>query len=298
MSESKKNVKTDRKISSTTSGFRAYGTLEEILLLMKDSGFTAYDCGMFNGEEAWRRLIESDNYLENARALRAYADSIGLPCNQTHAPFPSARIGDEKYNKEQFPLLIRAIKSSGALGSKVCVVHPCNDYSPEENAEKVFLPLAPYAGEAGVKIGVENMWNWNAKKNIFAPAACSSADNYVKHMSLLPVDVFVANLDIGHAELRAMNTSAADMIRALGGYFQSMHLHDVNFYEDSHSLPFAQKIDFEPIIQAMKETGYAGDITLESDAFAAKFPKETLPAAARLMAAVAAYFKNRLDEKN
>lgn len=175
------------------------------------------------------------------------------------------------------------------------MVHPCNDYTPEENAEKIFLPLAPYAREAGVKIGVENMWNWNAKKNIFAPAACSSPENFVKHMSLLPKDVFVANLDIGHAELRAMNTSAAEMIRALGGYLQSIHLHDVNYYEDSHSLPFAEKIDYEPIIGAMKETGYAGDITLESGAFIGKFPKEVIPAAARLAAAVAAYFKRRLD---
>ena len=293
-----KTLKNQRKISSTTQGFGAYGTLEEILALMKESGFTAYDCGMFNGAEAWRRLIESDNYLENARALRAYADSIGLPCNQTHAPFPSARKGDEKYNEAQFPLLIRAIKVSGILGAKVCVIHPCNDYTPEENAEKVYLPLAPYAREAGVKIGVENMWNWNVPKNIFAPAACSSPENYLKHMSLLPKDVFVANLDIGHAELRAMNTSAPEMIRALGGYFQSIHLHDVNFYEDSHSLPFTQKIDFEPVIRAMKETGYSGDITLEADAFARKFPKELLPAAARLMAETAAYFKNQLDEKN
>ncbi|MGN1052054.1 MAG: sugar phosphate isomerase/epimerase family protein [Candidatus Scatosoma sp.] len=288
----------ERKISSTTEGFRAYGTLEEILALMKESGFTAYDCGMFNGEEAWRRLIESENCLENARALRAYADSINFACNQTHAPFPSARKGDGKFNEAQFPALVRAIKVSGILGAKVCVIHPCNDYTPEENAEKVYLPLAPYAREAGVKIGVENMWNWDVKKNIFAPAACSSPENYVKHMSLLPEDVFVANLDIGHAELRAMNTSAPEMIRALGGYFQSMHLHDVNFYEDSHSLPFVQKTDFEPVIQAMRETGYAGDITLESGAFIGKFPKEVIPAAARLMAAVAAYFKKRLDEKN
>ncbi|MGN1062690.1 MAG: sugar phosphate isomerase/epimerase family protein, partial [Candidatus Scatosoma sp.] len=187
----------ERKISSTTQGFRAYGTLEEILALMKESGFTAYDCGMFNGEEAWRRLIESENYLENARALRAYADSINLACNQTHAPFPSAKKGDETYNRKQFPALVRAIRVSGVLGAKVCVVHPCNDYTPEENAENVYLPLAPYAREAGVKIGVENMWNWNGKKNIFAPAACSSPEDYVKHMSLLPEDVFAANLDIG-----------------------------------------------------------------------------------------------------
>lgn len=286
----------ERKISTQTDGFEKYGTLEEILKLLKDGGFTAYDCTMCDNGKAAERFIADDNYLENARAFRSYADSISLPCNQAHAPFPSAIKGNEQYNKEAFEKNVRAIEVAGILGAAVCVVHPCNDYTPEENAEKVYLPLAPYARKAGVKIGVENMWNWNAPKNIFAPAACSSPENFVAHMKLLPTDVFVANLDIGHAELRAMNTSAPEMVRALGGYFQSMHLHDVNFYEDSHTLPFTERIDYEPVIAAMKEVGYKGDVTLEAGIFPRKFPKEILPEAVRLMAATARYFKNRLDE--
>lgn len=287
----------ERMISTQTGGFEKYGTLEEILKLLKDCGFTAYDCTMCDSGKEAERFIEDDNYLENARRFRAYADSIALPCNQSHAPFPSARPGNEEYNKSVFPKLVRAIEVSGILGAKVCVVHPCNDYSPEENAEKVYLPLAPYARKAGVKIGVENMWNWNTPKNIFAPAACSSPENFVAHMKLLPKDVFCANLDIGHAELRAMNTSAPEMVRALGGYFQSMHLHDVNFYEDSHTLPFTEKVDFEAVIAAMKEIGYRGDVTLESGNFPRKFPREIFPEAVRLMAATARYFKNRLDDR-
>lgn len=286
----------ERMVSTQTGGLWKYGSLKEVLSLLKESGFTAYDCTMCDNRTEAELLIESENYLENARELRAYADSISLPCNQTHAPFPSAIRNNEKYNEEIFPKLIRAIEVSGILGAKVCVVHPCNDYTPEENAAKVYLPLAPYAKKAGVKIGVENMWNWNNAKNIFAPAACSSPENYLAHMKLLPPDAFVANLDIGHAELRAMNTSAPEMIRALGGYFQSMHLHDVNFYEDSHTLPFTEKIDYEAVIAAMKEIGYKGDVTLESGNFAAKFPKELMPAAVKLMADVATYFKKRLDE--
>ena len=93
-----------------------------------------------------------------------------------------------------------------------------------------------------------------------------------------------------------MNTSAPEMVRALGGYFQAMHLHDVNFCEDSHTLPFTQKVDFEAVIAAMKEIGYRGDVTLESGNFPRKFPREIFPEAVRLMAATARYFKNRLDE--
>lgn len=285
----------ERKISSTTGSYEKYGSIEDAVRLFKESGFTAYDCSLVR-PSAKGRLIDSDDYIEQARALRAYADKIGLPCNQTHAPFPSAVRGEEKYNEEIFPKLVRAIEVSGILGAKVCVIHPCNDYTPEENAEKVYLPLAPYARKAGVKIGVENMWNWNTPKNVFAPAACSSPENYVKHLSLLPKDVFVANLDIGHAELRAMNTSAAKMILALGGDFRAIHLHDVDFYRDMHTLPFIADIDYEPVIAAMKEVNYAGDITLESDRFIERMPLELYPEATKFMAAVAKYFKDRLDK--
>ena len=45
----------ERMISTQTGGFEKYGTLEEILKLLKDSGFTAYDCTMCdNGKEAER----------------------------------------------------------------------------------------------------------------------------------------------------------------------------------------------------------------------------------------------------
>lgn len=282
-----------RKISTTTEGFYSYGTLEEIVLLLKNSGFTAYDCSMVNGK-GYNDLIASENYADRARALRVYSDEIDFPCNQTHAPFPSARVGDEKYNAEISGKLIRALEVSGILGAKVCVVHPCNYYTAEENARKVYLPLAPYARKFGVKIGVENMWNFSEKG--ICDAACSSPESFTAHMKLLPEDVFVANLDIGHAELKGLGTSAPEMIRALGGYFQAIHLHDVNFYEDSHTLPFVEKIDFSAVIEAMKEVRYAGDITLEAIRFAEKMPKELMPAAAKFMAEVAAYFKKRLDE--
>lgn len=284
-----------RKISTTTEGFYSYGTIEEIVALLKESGFTAYDCSLVNGK-GYERFIENDDYLSQAQALRSFADSISLPCNQTHAPFPSARVGDDVFNAAAFAKNIRALEVSGILGAKVCVVHPCNNYTAEENAKKVYLPLAPYARKYGVKIGVENMWNYSEKDKCMCDAACSSPKDFLAHMQLLPSDVFVANIDIGHAELKGLNTSAPEMIRALGGYFQAMHLHDVNFREDSHTLPFVENINFEEVITALKEVSYTGDITLETIRFVQKMPVELIPAAAKMMAAVAEYFQKRLDE--
>ena len=280
-------------ISTEIESLRKYGTDKEIIKLLKDSGFTAYDFSMFRPEH-----YAQDNYKEIAQDLRAYADEIGIVCNQTHAPFATARKGNEEYNKAMFPNIVRAIEISGILGAKVCVVHPCNDYTAEEN-KVLYESFAPYAKKAGVKIGVENMWNWYAwgqRDGHVLPAACSHQDDYKKHMDLLDKEVFCANVDIGHAEMmHAYGTDAVKIIETLGDYMQAMHLHDVDFWNDNHALPFTQKIDFEPIIKALKKINYKGDITLEAAHFFERLPKELMPATARYAAEVAKYFKNRIE---
>lgn len=72
----------ERMVSTQTGGLWKYGSLKEVLSLLKESGFTAYDCTMCDNRTEAELLIESENYLENARELRAYADSISLPCNR------------------------------------------------------------------------------------------------------------------------------------------------------------------------------------------------------------------------
>ena len=272
---------------------RSYGSDKEVIKLMKDSGFTAYDF-------SWFRHDFPEDYIEQAKELRTYADSIGIVCNQSHAPFATARPGDNEYNERMFSLLVKAIEVSGILGAKVCVVHPCNDWSAKENAENLYLKLAPYARKAGVKIGVENMWNWynwGKTGEHVLPAACSHQNDFKAHMDLLPTDAFTACVDIGHAEMmHAYGTTAVKIIETLGSYMGAMHLHDVDFTHDKHTLPFTQNVDFSAVIDALKKINYQGDITLESSNSFSKVPQELLPAMLCYGVAVANYFKNQIEK--
>ena len=88
-------------ISTEINSFRAYGDDKQVVKLLKDAGFTAYDFSMFG--KGWlqpNELLASDDYLEKAKELRAYADGIGLPCNQAHAPFPTCL--DEDYALDSY----------------------------------------------------------------------------------------------------------------------------------------------------------------------------------------------------
>ena len=285
-----------RYISADIGGFKAFGAAMDIIKAFKESGFTAYDASMCDG--ALDDILFAENWEEKAKELRAYADGLGIVCNQSHAPFASARKGDEEYNRQMFPKLVRAIQVSGILGVKVCVVHPCNDWTAEENAEYIYKPLEPYARAAGVKIGVENMWNGEWRENGFTalPAACSHHGDFKKHLDLLPADIFVACLDIGHAEMRGLDTSAVQMIETLAERLEALHIHDVDKTFDNHQIPFTHNIDFEAVIQALKKAEYKGDITLEACAFSEKAPKGIQRAAIQYSAAVAEYFRARLDD--
>ena len=284
-----------RYVSTEIQGFAQYGNAREVIKLLKEAGFTAYDASMFtNG--VLDELLYAENWQEKAKQFRMYADGLGIVCNQAHAPFPTAIKGNEAYNEAMYPKMVRAIEVSGILGAKICVVHPCNDYTAEENA-KLYSRFEDVARKAGVKIGVENMYNWNADAHTACSASCSHHDDFKKHLDLLPSDVFVACLDIGHAEMAGLHTSAEKMIETLGDRMQSMHLHDVDGIHDNHQIPFTQKIDFAKVVQALKKINYQGDVTLEVAYAPLRTPKALQEALARYLASVANYFKDELEKE-
>lgn len=287
-------------ISTSIYPFYRLGGPKAILDCLKTAGFTAYD---FTATEHTQEYLLSDDYLEKAKDLRAYADKIGIACNQAHAPFPVIKEGDEEYNSLVRLKILRTLEVSGILGAKVCVVHPYNHYPLDKNIE-LYNSYIQTAKKAGVKIGVENMWNWANGGPTSVKCACAHHDDFKAYMDALDKDIFVACVDIGHAELERMDTSAEQMIKTLGSYMQAMHLHD-NYHGfgalagvpcDTHQLPFTFGIDYEPMIKALKEIGYKGDITMESDRWILNMPIELIPAAARMMAEVANYFKKRIEK--
>ena len=283
-----------RYISTEIQSFKQYGNVWEIVKMLKEVGFTAYDASMFTGG-VFDEILYAENWEEKAREFRAYADSLGIVCNQSHAPFATARKGDEEYNKQMLPKIKRAIEVSGILGAKICVVHPCNNYTAEENA-KLYKNFEQTAKKAGVKIAVENMWNWKQGSPTATPAACSHHDDFKKHLELLNKDVFVACVDIGHAEMAGLNTSAVEMIETLGEWVQCLHLHDIDGVKDNHQVPFTQKVDFARIVDALKKINYQGDVTLEVAYAPLKTPKELQKPLAKYLAEIANYFKGELEK--
>lgn len=262
-------MKTSTEINSAA---KILGGEEKAIEYIAKAGFEAWDFSMFRMcKYDWqaKKLLDNDHplasseYLKFARRLKQIGLDNGIVCNQSHAPFPL-------YSPEIRSYMKRAIECTAEAGGKICVIHPDNYKSAEENAE-MYFELLPFAKECGVKIATENMWNWDDELNQAAPAACSSHESFVAHIDAVNDEYFTACLDLGHAEMRGLETSAVKMIKALGNRLGALHVHDNNLHDDSHQIPFSMKMDFDAIIGALKEIGYKGDMTLEADAYLSYF---------------------------
>ncbi len=257
------------KISTEIDSIAKLTGKERAVELAAKAGFDAWDFSMFSmkdTETSAANPLLSAEYLAYARRLGQIGREEGICCNQSHAPFPS-------FDKKVRPYLERAIECTAEAGGSICVIHPDNNRSPEENAEE-FLKLLPHAKACGVRIAIENMWNWDAQKDRACFAACATPDSFNAHLDAVNDDFFVACLDLGHAEMMGDMTSAVEMIRKLGSRLKALHIHDNDRHHDSHQIPFSMKIDFEGIVRALKEIGYDGYFTLEADQLMSSYREE------------------------
>ena len=232
------------KISTEFSSLSKHIGEERAVEEIAKAGFDAWDfsiCRMFKYDWENEKVVDighplvGADYLKHARKLRHIGEECGIVCNQSHAPFPTRNPQIRSYFK-------RAIECTAEAGGEICIIHPDNDKSAEENAE-MYLELLPFAKECGVKIAAENMWNWDEREDHASFAACATPESFVKHLDVVDDDFLVACLDIGHAEMKGCGSNAVSMIHALGPRLKALHIHDNDCIHDSHQIPFSMKID-------------------------------------------------------
>lgn len=280
-------------ISTHTFPFEKIGSFVKIINLIKESGFDAFDLSLFNlnFKEVYS-LLNDDDYLYKANELKKYIDKIGIVCNQCHAPFPVIYPNDSVKSEIVLKQIIRCLEIGSILNAKAVIVHPCNDFTPEQN-KKFYDKLLPYCQKLNIKIALENMWNWEMGEPRACFASCSTAEDFLANIKLLDEKYFTCCLDIGHAEMMEDN-SASKMILALNKHLGALHIHDNDCVHDFHALPFTMSIDFDSVIKSLKEVNYQGDITLEADSFGKKFPVELLPSVCKMHYAVANYIRKKI----
>lgn len=289
-----------RLVTQTDCLAKTFGEEESIRLLAK-AGFDAVDLSFFemlNDDCHWC----GDGWMEHAKKLKVIGDECGISFSQAHAPFPSSK-GEEPFDTVIRERIIRSMQAAAITGVKNIVVHPMQHLTYAKNRRelydmniKFYRSLIPYCEEFGIRVCLENMWQYDDKRHYIVDSVCAQPEEFCSMLDELDSEWMVGCLDIGHSALSGIEP--ADFIRAMGKKrLQALHVHDVNYVSDCHTMPFMEKLDWESITEALADIDYEGDFTFEGDHFLYPLPRELRPEGSVLMAKVGRYLIGRIEAK-
>ena len=206
------------------------------------------------GIEAMEISLGVDEYATlDLPALRRMADGQGVELWSLHLPFmPFDKIDISRPSlaEETVGYLSGLIRRGTEVGIDKFIIHPSGEpIKPEERAERMatakasLAKLAEVARECGAVIAVEDL-----------PRTClgNTAAEIAELISVHP-DLRVC-FDTNHL----LTEDAADFVRALGDKIITTHVSDYDFLNERHWLPGEGKLDWQSIVNALREVNYSG----------------------------------------
>lgn len=277
--------------------FRPYGIEGEIEKSV-EAGFRSIDLNLCRYMDNVLYFPGRDRHIANIKRLLTKGGAV---IHQTHAPFPSYREGEEDYNKLLKERTLQAIEISAELGAKQVIVHPIwfKNATKAEQMERNLALYEPYgkrAKECGVKIAIENMWGHHPDKDgRIVPNVCSDAKELCEYLAALG-EGYTICLDLGHAGL--VGEVADKMIREIGKErLGALHVHDNDFYHDSHTAPFYGDMNWDRITSALAEIDYDESFTFEVDGTFLPPVKELRLPAAKYLFEIGKYLVSEIERK-
>lgn len=185
----------------------------------------------------------------------------GITLSTLHLPFsPFDKIDISKpelaeASVELLSDIIRRAMASRMYLFKTFVIHASGEPIADgeralrmECAKRSIARLAEVASECGANIAVENL-----------PRTCLGRDS----AEILELISAHPTLKVCFDTNHLLTESHADFIRAVGKNIIATHISDYDFVDERHLLPGEGKIDWQELISALIEVGYAGVWTYE-----------------------------------
>lgn len=250
--------------------WKAYG-IDGGVKAIRDAGFDAMDMSYYY--EAAEYFL-GDDYREKALAVKAALERYGLGCTQAHAPMECYYGMAQDDTSPEYVRVKRALESAAIIGIHHIVVEGTEVPAPHASYLNLdyncafYRTLEPLCAQYGVVIAVENL-----RKSFTYP------DLMNEILRRLNSPWFQALVDVGHTWVRA-DMQPGDYIRQLDrGTICGLHVHDTHGIRqglDEHLLPWMAELDYEDLMQALRDVGYEGDLTLEVGGFLRKYAAKGL----------------------
>lgn len=287
-----------RLVTNTEGLADALGHAQAVRLIA-EAGFNGVDCSFFD-MKAEGSVWCADGWREYARQLRSVADSCGVVFRQAHAPFHTT-IGEEPYDSDMRKKILRSMEAAAILGVENIVVHAIRHLNYHIYREQLFQmnldfyrSLIPYCQEFGIRVCVENVYRTDRNRWVLTDGVCTRPEEFTALLDTVDSPWIGGCLDIGHAAL--VSQDPADMIRRMGKRIHCLHVHDVDYTHDNHTMPFTQSLDWDSITEALGQIDYRGDFTFEAAQTLMKLPQKLWPDGLHMMERVGRYLIERIEE--
>ncbi len=240
---------------------------ESSFAMLKAAGFDSIDFSFYWLSDEKAAVVFGDQYLEYAQNVRTFLDKIGLTCNQAHSPFVPLRADQLNESNAAFMTTVKSIRSAAVMGAKAIIIHPLRASASETLLEtniKFYKSFEPYCKECGIKIGVENVFShpYDKEKKRYIGQMFGKPEEMRELMAVLGTEHYTVCVDVGHAAV--VGGEPHEYIKGMNSeLLGALHIHDNNYDEDDHMLPYFGTFAWDKITAALKEIGYKGDFTLE-----------------------------------
>ncbi|MDF1514758.1 MAG: sugar phosphate isomerase/epimerase [Anaerolineae bacterium] len=243
--------------SSIWTAMYAELSLPNALNVLNAHGWTTFEMST----EHFVEIASADNPDDIIERTMACLESLELAMPQGHA-YLQARVADIDAERRQrdIAVLRKHLDIADRLGVEVVVMHPGGDraYTTREDWQRIvacnveaFQQLGDYAGERGIKIGLENLNRRGA----------ATPDDMWDLLTAIDHPACGFTLDTSHAHLADLDIAAA--IMEFSPRLFATHISDNDHSGDQHLTPGGGQIDWIKVMTTFSETSYTGLFNLE-----------------------------------
>lgn len=268
--------------------------------LLAKAGFDAVDYGFSPWLERGEMVWNTDEFERYGREVRRMAEDNGVYFNQAHGPFVFDTSLFPDYTKQVLPLFERCFEACALLGAPHMVVHPIHHLPYKGNEDRMwqinmefYHMLLPYARQSGVKIALENMYQYDPRRGVLTRDVFAVPERYAAFYDELNDPHFICLVDTGHCGI--VGEDAARMLRVMGSRVKALHVNDNLFRTDDHVVPGHGLMDWNAVTKALADIGYEGDITFEVLNIYRSYDESFLLTSARYLCDVGRYLAEKIE---
>lgn len=255
-------------LSTENSFLRNHVGERDAIEMLAKAGFDAIDYGFAPDFEYERTSWNTNEYLSYAKEVMKIAEDNGVYFNQAHGPFMFDTSLFPNYEKQVLPLYQRCFEVCALLKIPHVIVHPVH-HLPYLGNEKLMWDmnmefyhlLLPHAKEYGVKISLENLYQYDPRRGCMARDILSNPEEYARFYDTLNDPNVICCVDLGHCTI--VGDDVSNMLRTMGNRVKALHVNDNLFRTDDHVIPGHGLMNWEDITKTLAEIDYSGDFTYE-----------------------------------